>query len=404
VELEVAVLLILPAQQKEAAKVSTLRFPIWVGLLTYPILDPIILSDNESVGAESETDYSDLDVDFRAKGDSNSPPVADSELADGDGFGLGTTHTLDRLVANYLNNGNDKNNGVVDDTQFRLSADRLGSASPSHRSVTHQASKLRVHTDITQGSASYVELDVIKEVEDEGIDVFAKGDDDDDADTRSTKRSRSSAISCNNPPSDSNVSDSELQDGKRDSAQSPQPGPSVACLQQSDLTNDPLLKHRRRRDATRNVRRKRPRTPASTGLASAASTDSAALESNDLEDHQSIALLTAPSQEREIRDIDQEMVVDRGTNDSNDEDYSDMSNAAGSEIASRPRSRKRVKRAKDMGDDDVAACPNHPLEVLCQAIAPTSSNDMQESEEIPIHGYFTLKTIASKVAYCLTFS
>lgn len=29
---------------------------------------------------------------------------------------------------------------------------------------------------------------------------------------------------------------------------------------------------------------------------------------------------------------------------------------------------------------------------------------MQESEEIPIYGYFTLKTIGSKVVYCLTFS
>jgi hypothetical protein len=29
---------------------------------------------------------------------------------------------------------------------------------------------------------------------------------------------------------------------------------------------------------------------------------------------------------------------------------------------------------------------------------------MQESEEIPVHGYLTLKTIKSKVVYCLTFS
>jgi hypothetical protein len=98
------------------------------------------------------------------------------------------------------------------------------------------------------------------------------------------------------------------------------------------------------------------------------------------------------------------MVVDRGTDDSNDEDYSDISDAAGSEIGSRPRSRKQVKQAKDVGDDDMAACPNHSLEVSCQAIAPTLSSGMQESEEIPIHGYFTLKTIRSKVVYCLTFS
>ncbi|KAH8587516.1 NACHT domain-containing protein [Bisporella sp. PMI_857] len=39
-----------------------------------------------------------------------------------------------------------------------------------------------------------------------------------------------------------------------------------------------------------------------------------------------------------------------------------------------------------------------------QADKTTSSLSMQESEEIPIHGYLTLKTIESKVVYCLTFS
>ncbi len=47
------------------------------GLLTYAIADPIMLSDNESVGAESETDYSDRDVDLTAKGDSDSPYIRD---------------------------------------------------------------------------------------------------------------------------------------------------------------------------------------------------------------------------------------------------------------------------------------------------------------------------------------
>src|SRR5258706_4887339 len=42
--------------------------------------------------------------------------------------------------------------------------------------------------------------------------------------------------------------------------------------------------------------------------------------------------------------------------------------------------------------------------MLCQATVATSSGSMQESEEIPIHGYLTLKTIESKVMYCLTFS
>jgi hypothetical protein len=81
-----------------------------------------------------------------------------------------------------------------------------------------------------------------------------------------------------------------------------------------------------------------------------------------------------------------------------------MSDATSSKIGGRPRSWKRVRRTKDIGDNDVEAPSTYYLNVLDQAIAATSSSSMQESEEIPIYGYFTLKTIASKVVYCLTFS
>lgn len=67
-----------------------------------------------------------------------------------------------------------------------------------------------MNTEITKGSASYVDLDVTKEVEDEDINVLAEGDINGDADTRPIKRSRSSPISCNNPASDSDVSVFEL--------------------------------------------------------------------------------------------------------------------------------------------------------------------------------------------------
>ena len=196
----------------------------------------------------------------------------------------------------------------------------------------------------------------------------------------------------------------EYDSSGHDYAQSPQLGPAVASLHQLDLKNDHLPKHLRQRDVTRNVRRKRPRTTAPIGLASAASTVPAPLESTYLEEPLSRALIAASDQEREIRDIDEEMVDDGSTDDSNDEDYGDMSDATGSKIGGRPRSRKRVRRTKDTGDNDVEAPSTHYLDVLDQAIAATSPSSMQESEEIPIHGYFTLKTIASKVVYCLTFS
>jgi len=229
-------------------------------------------------------------------------------------------------------------------------------------------------------------------------------DDEDDADPYSTRRSASSALASDNPASESNVSLSELRDGQHDSTQSPQPGSAAASHDQSDLTNDLLPRHRRRRDDTKSVRRKRLRMPSLTRPPITASPVSAALESNDFEHTQPVALLAAPAKEREIRDVDHEIVDDRGTDDSSDEDYDDMSDAVASKLRRPPRSRKRVKRAKDMQHNDVETLCSHSLRASYQATPATSSVSMQESEEIPIRGYLTLKTIGSKVVYSLTFS
>jgi hypothetical protein len=398
-ELEVAVLLILAGPRQEAVEVSILRFLLWPGLLTHTIPDPIILSDDESAGAESETDCSDLDlnVDVRAKSDSDPPHVADSELADGDGFGLGAALISNRLVTDHQDDDND-HNGVIDKTQLRLSADRPRPASPDPGSDTHQASKLQVNTDIIQESTSYDNLDVTKELEGEGFDVFAEGD---DVDSRSTKGRRLSAVSDKNPASGSNISG--LQDGQPDDTQSPQLALAGASPHQSDLKNDHLPKQLRR-GATRNGRRKRPRAIAPIRLATTASTASTAPEFADLEEPKSRVQITAPDEEWELCDTDQKMVDDGSTDDSDDEDYADMSDAAGSKRGRLPHSRKRVRRTKDREHNDVEGPPTYPVDVLCQAAAATSSSSTQESEEMPIHKYFTLKTVASKVVYCLTFS
>jgi hypothetical protein len=144
------------------------------------------------------------------------------------------------------------------------------------------------------------------------------------------------------------------------------------------LKNNPLPRRRRRRNAARNFGRKGPYSPAPIGVASTARTVSDALESDDFEEPQSVA--SGP--EREIRDIDHEMVDNRGTDDSNDEDYDDMSDAAASEIQGRPRSQKRARRIRGTEYNDVETLSTHSLNVLYQAITATSSGSMQESEEI----------------------
>jgi hypothetical protein len=209
----------------------------------------------------------------------------------------------------------------------------------------------------------YSDLNVTNEAEDKETDVYA---DKDDTGTYST-RSGSSAVSSDNPASDSNVSLSELRGSQHNSVQSTHPGPAAVSLQQSDLTNSPLLRHRRRRDNTKNIRCKRLRIPSPTGPASTTSPVPVTLESNDLEHTQSVAQLTATAKEREIRDIDHEMADNGGSDDSNDDDYENINNAKTSEIRHPPHSRKRVMRAKDTEHNDVETTSTHSLNVSCQA-------------------------------------
>jgi hypothetical protein len=70
------------------------------------------------------------------------------------------------------------------------------------------------------------------------------------------------------------------------------------------------------------------------------------------------------------------MVDDGSTNNSNDEDYSDMSDATSFKIGGWPWSWKWVRRTKDIGDNDVEAPSTHYLDVLDQAIVATSSSSM----------------------------
>jgi len=77
-----------------------MRFLIWLRLFTYTILDPIILSNNESVSTKSNTNFSSLDINFIAKRDSDSLHVADNKLIDSNSFSLGTTRISNCVVAN----------------------------------------------------------------------------------------------------------------------------------------------------------------------------------------------------------------------------------------------------------------------------------------------------------------
>jgi hypothetical protein len=170
------------------------------------------------MGAESKTDYSDLNANLRAKSDSG-PLYLEGEPADGDGFSPGTIYTSGYFTIDHPDDGSKSNDRVVNNAQLRLSTSRPGSASPGHGSVTHQASKLRVNTEITQGSTSYVNLNVTKELEDREYSVSTGECDEGGDDTRSIKGSMLSAISGDNPAFDGNMS--ELRDDQPDHTQPP---------------------------------------------------------------------------------------------------------------------------------------------------------------------------------------
>ena len=77
-----------------------------------------------------------------------------------------------------------------------------------------------------------------------------------------------------------------------------------------------------------------------------------------------------------------------------------MRGVASSKRSGRPHSRNGSGRKHNDVEDPLT----HSLDVSYQAAIVTSSSSTQESEEMPIHRYFTLKTVTSKVVYCLTFS
>ena len=109
---------------------SIMRFSIWLRLLTYTILDPIILSNNKFVGTKSNTNFSSLDIDFIAK------HVANNKLINSNSFGLGTTVISNCVVANNQDDNNN-NNSVVNNTKLWLFANCPRLASSSYGSIIY---------------------------------------------------------------------------------------------------------------------------------------------------------------------------------------------------------------------------------------------------------------------------
>jgi len=69
------------------------------------ISDLVILIDDESVGANPETDYGGLDANLETRSNSDSQRVTGEGLADGDCFSAITTHPSSLFVASHPDGG-----------------------------------------------------------------------------------------------------------------------------------------------------------------------------------------------------------------------------------------------------------------------------------------------------------
>ena len=114
------------------------------------ISDLVILIDDESVGANPETDYGGLDADLEARSNSDSRGVTGEELSEGDGFSAGTTRTSSLFVASHPDSG-------INDIQLPPSADRPRLASPCPRFDAHRASIPQQATSDTARARTFKE-------------------------------------------------------------------------------------------------------------------------------------------------------------------------------------------------------------------------------------------------------
>jgi hypothetical protein len=90
-------------------------FPYLARILTYLISDLIILSNNKSISTKSKTDYSNLNINSRAKSNSGSL-YPDNKPAGSNSFSPGTIRVSSNLITNYPDNSNISNYNIFNNS------------------------------------------------------------------------------------------------------------------------------------------------------------------------------------------------------------------------------------------------------------------------------------------------
>lgn len=174
----------------------------------------------------------------------------------------------------------------------------------------------------------------------------------------------------------------------------------MSAHEQPDSLTEPLpVAHRPRKRAPRHARPKCHLASSSAGLARVSSPASTLLKSTNLEIPNSYASATGPSREGQLS------AVDESADELGDEDYANHSDASSNAIEE-PRPSKRPRRSKDLLSTtyrDMEESSGCSAELSNENVATIQSMATPQSEEFPICGFLTLKTIGSKVTYTVSF-
>lgn len=309
--------------------------------------DAVILSDDMADSTESRTDHSNVAVRHTAKADI----------------------PLDAAVISNNFAANKGSNGCVADIDLPLFVDRTPSL-PQRSSVAQQPSELRPNAGAAEMTTACVDRNFHNELDERVADVIAEGNHKDDGEHNPYER-----------------------------FQSLQPD-VLGAPQQSDLGSGPLPAYHGQQGASENICQKHPRRISLPGQSIDSSTASTGLNSINIEESQPCASTTNPSPERQLN---QKTAADSNSTDLSNEGHTKGSYPATDSERERSCPRKHARVTASKGGCIVEEDSTYS-DVPSQKRTKRLPSNVQGSEEIPIHGYFTLKAVQSELMYCLTFT
>jgi hypothetical protein len=314
---------------------------------------PIILRDDNSDDDALRTFYSDLDIDSTTKTGSTSETATLSN-------GLGATCDGDKS----------SNAGDVMEVVPSPSIDHLPLSSFQRSPAIQQASELLPHNKVVEMNSTYIGQNRHDELDGDFAIFLAE--------------------------------DNHKNDEEHDSCdQSQFEYPNLPeTTEQSGLESGPVPACHNRKSAIEDVSNKFQSQKPLTNQATDTSTASSGPNCPYVEAPQSCTSTAGSSR---VLGLNQETATDGSIIDLGDEGCSKAKDYADPETEySQPRNSARwaANKRSRVAEED----PSYSIDCPSQKRTKGTFNNVQGSEEISIHGCFTLKEVQSELVYCLTFT